>query len=261
MLRQVLRKTWFPSSSRADLWPQTLASALVSGTGKTLQSLGAGGGGDGTVCFKKLSVISSSKSGCNSFLPEPRGTDTEINRLFAAPFPSPTPFAHLAGSERPHIPNSARGWGSTWQRAIPTLPWPPNPPKPATSSGCQGRIHPEPLPALNRNSPERCHGPRAKAEPPKLSCFDLNSRGGSEGNTARRTCLSAGAPLPSCARLRPRSGSQERNSCGKCGPGSARGDAVSGAAKHEAGKGAVFTSTPPKLVGAGFNSPSQRPEP
>lgn len=45
------------------------------------------------------------------------------------------------------------------------------------------------------------------------------------------------------------------------GPGSARGDAAAGAAKHEAGKGAVFTSTPPKLVGAGFHSPSQLPEP
>lgn len=61
-------------------------------------------------------------------------------------------------------------------------------------------------------------------------------------NAARRTCLSAGEG----AQLSP-TPSQKRNSCGKGGPGSARGgEAVSG-------KGAVFSS---KLVGAGLNSPS-----
>lgn len=116
-----------------------------------------------------------------------------------------------------------------------------------------------PAPALNRNSPECCHRQRAKAEPPKFSCFDLNSTGSLEANTAWRTCLSARAAAAledaqvqgrglSSGRVRPRSGSQKRNSSGKGGPGPARGDAVSEAAgssqaRGRKGSGVYFSSS------------------
>lgn len=79
----------------------------------------------------------------------PRGTDAgekkilKNPRLFAARIPSQTPFAHLAWRG----PTSQRGWGSTSQRAIPTLPWPPKPPENPRFSRAAGEINspPEPL--------------------------------------------------------------------------------------------------------------------
>lgn len=110
-------------------------------------------------------VISSSKLGCNSFLPESKGhrcrKENKPGSLLLH-FPPTGPLPTWPGWRGPAGAGPHRGH--------------PEPsPKAATFWGCRGKFTPELPPALNRNSPER-----AKAEPAKLGWFDPNSAGSLE---------------------------------------------------------------------------------
>lgn len=172
----------------------------------------------------KNSVISSSKLGCNSFLPESKGhrcrKENKPGSLLLH-FPPTGPLPTWPGWRGPAGAGPHRGH--------------PEPsPKAATFWGCRGKFTPELPPALNRNSPER-----AKAEPAKLGWFDPNSAGSLEqtlpGELAWcRGCLRAqGSGLSSLSSQLDPLQLQKGNSCGKGGPGRCRG-------RSSPAKGAVF---------------------
>lgn len=136
----------------------------------------------------KNSVISLSKSGCNSFLPESREHRCRNKQALCCSISLPNalcPPGLVGEAPKPRQPPRL---GQHRTRGD------PNPSqKLRLSRAAREEFTRETLPALDPNSPKRCHGPRAKAEPPKLGCSDLNSRGGLDAKTARRTCLSASA--------------------------------------------------------------------
>lgn len=138
--------------------------------------------------------------------------------LFAAPFPSQVPFAHLAGLERP-------GWGRTSPRPpLPSL----NPPE--QPLGLPGEIHPLKFLLLRTAAAPR----RQKQNLPSWAVVTQIPRAAwskrcPENLPGCRGCLRAqGRGLSSHSALsalsvRPLCSSQEGNSCGKGGPGRCRG--------------------------------------